>query len=56
MKDLQDLLKRKDVRTADRANMRTMLKKLQDGDTLSYQERVNLEAYVNRYTIAPHAG
>jgi hypothetical protein len=56
VKDLQDLLKRKDLRTADRANMRTMLKKLQGGDTLSYQERVNLEAYVNRYTIASRSG
>jgi hypothetical protein len=50
MKDLQDLLQRKDLRSADRANMRTMLKKLQGGDALSYQERINLAAYVSRYT------
>jgi hypothetical protein len=51
MKDLQELLQRKDLRSADRANMRTMLKKLQGGDSLNYQERVNLDAYVSRYTL-----
>jgi hypothetical protein len=49
MKNLQELLQHKDLRTADRANMRTMLKKVQTGGSLNYQERLNLEAYVGRY-------
>jgi hypothetical protein len=56
MKDLQELLQRKDLRSADRANMRTILKKLQGGGTLSYQERVNLDAYISRYTQHPRPG
>lgn len=51
MKELQELLKRKDLRSADRANMTTMLKKLHGGNTLNYQEKRNLEAYVTRYAM-----
>jgi hypothetical protein len=56
VKDLQELLKRKDLRSADRANMGTILKRLQAGGTLSYQERVNLHAYVQRYGMRTGAG
>ena len=41
---LSRLLERKDLRSADRANMVTMLKKLRKGHDLSYQERQNLWA------------
>jgi hypothetical protein len=51
MQALQELVKRSDVRTADRANMQTMLRKLRSGEDLSYQERMNLFAYFNRYGI-----
>lgn len=49
MKDLEVLVKRKDIRTADRANMRRMLQQLRQGRSLTYQERVNLAAYLTRY-------
>jgi hypothetical protein len=48
---LQELIQRSDVRTADRANMQTMLKKVRGGHELSYQERLNLFAYCNRYGV-----
>lgn len=48
---LEELVQRREVRTADRANMQTMLRKLRRGDDLSYQERMNLFAYFNRYGI-----
>ena len=50
MKELNELVNRKDLRSADRANMRTMLDKLKHGRQLSYQERQNLWAYMNRYS------
>jgi hypothetical protein len=49
MKDLEELVKRKDIRTADRANMRCMLQQLRQGRSLTYQERQNLNAYLTRY-------
>jgi hypothetical protein len=49
MKDLEELVKRKDIRTADRANMRRMLQDLRQGRSLNYQERQNLAAYLSRY-------
>lgn len=48
--ELKQLINRKDVRSADRANMRHMLDKLQHEQPLSYQERLNLWAYISRYT------
>jgi hypothetical protein len=50
VKSLQELVDRKDLRSADRASLRSMLKKLRKGSQLSYQERLNLEAYESRYT------
>jgi hypothetical protein len=47
--ELERILKRKDLRSADRANMRNIHQKLRSGDTLSYQERQNLWAYLDRY-------
>jgi hypothetical protein len=49
MKTIQELVDRKDLRSADRASLRSMLKKVQKGSQLSYQERLNLEAYESRY-------
>jgi hypothetical protein len=48
---LEILAKRRDIRTADRANMQTMLRKVRRGGTLSYQEQQNLWAYIDRYLI-----
>ena len=50
-RSLQDLVARPDVRTADRAHMHTMLRKLKGGGDLSYQDRMNLYAYFNRYGL-----
>lgn len=44
------LLKQRDLRSADRANMQTMLKQVRRGSLLDYQQRYNLWAYVSRYT------
>jgi hypothetical protein len=46
---LEILAKRRDLRSADRANVRTMLRKVRRGDSLSYQEKQNLWAYIDRY-------
>jgi hypothetical protein len=48
---LQNLVQRPEVRTADRASMQSMLRKLRRGEELTYQERMNLFAYFNRYGI-----
>lgn len=48
---LEEVLKRSDLRSADRANMRTMFQKLKRGGDLTYQERQNLFAYLNRYGV-----
>lgn len=47
--ELRELLTRGDLRSADRANLRTMLKKVEVGRGLTYQERQNLNAYQTRY-------
>lgn len=49
VEQLERLVKRRDLRTADKANIQTMLRKVRAGTPLSYQERQNLWAYVNRY-------
>lgn len=49
---LEQLLTRKDLRSADRAFLAIMRKKLRKGDELSYQEQQNLYAFFNRYGIA----
>jgi hypothetical protein len=46
---LERLVKRKDIRSADRANMQRMLQLMRHGKSLSYQERQNLWAYLDRY-------
>ena len=46
---LRQLAQRKDIRSADRANLRVMLQKIDRGAALSYQERQNLWAYIGRY-------
>jgi hypothetical protein len=47
--ELEALLKTKDVRSADRAYMARMLQDIRRGTGLSYEERLNLWAYVTRY-------
>lgn len=49
--ELGALMKRSDIRSADRANIRAMLARVRHGEDLSYQERQNLFAYLNRYGI-----
>jgi hypothetical protein len=44
------VLKEKGLRSADRANMETMLKQVRRGNALDYQQRYNLWAYVSRYS------
>jgi hypothetical protein len=50
VEQLQEIVKQKDVRSADRAVMRNLLRKLRARQPLSYQERQNLIAYVQRYS------
>lgn len=47
--ELEALLRGKDVRSADRAYMERMLRDISRGGGLSYEERLNLWAYVKRY-------
>jgi hypothetical protein len=46
---LELLVKRRDLRSADRASMQAMLRKVKRGGDLSYQEKQNLWAYIDRY-------
>jgi 2-phosphoglycerate kinase len=46
---IESVLKTKSLRSADKANMQTMLKQVRRGNALDYQQRYNLWAYVNRY-------
>jgi hypothetical protein len=46
---LDDLLTRKDLRSADRASLERYYRQLKRGEPLSYQERQNLWAYIGRY-------
>ncbi len=47
---LELVLKVSGLRSADKANMVTMLKQVRGGHALDYQQRYNLWAYVSRYT------
>jgi hypothetical protein len=47
--DLKEIVKRKGVRSADRAKMRVMIEKIENEDPLTYQEQRLLETYLNRY-------
>lgn len=49
MQDIERIIHSKGVRSADRAYMETMLRHLRKGTALSYQDRVNLWAFLNRY-------
>lgn len=48
---LAELVKRRDLRSADRAHMETMLRRARAGQSLTYQEQQNLWAYFNRYGV-----
>jgi hypothetical protein len=50
VEQMETLLQRKDIRSADRANMTTMLRKARKGTALSAQERQQLWAYIGRYS------
>ncbi len=39
------------MRSADRANIKAMLRRVAKGHDLTYQERQNLWAYCNRYGV-----
>lgn len=47
--DIERIIRSKGVRSADRAYMQSMLRQMREGNSLTYQERVNLWAYLNRY-------
>lgn len=49
MEELGELAKRKDIRSADRAQIRNFVKKLRKGQDLTYAERQNMWAYIMRY-------
>jgi hypothetical protein len=49
LQELELLAGSKDIRSADRAVIRTLLRKVQRGQQLDYQERQNLWAYLVRY-------
>jgi hypothetical protein len=53
---IESVLKLKSLRSADKANMETMLKQVRRGAALDYQQRYNLWAYVNRYAQHDGAG
>ncbi len=50
---IEDLLANKSLRSADRANLDTMLRQVRRGNALDYQQRYNLWAYVSRYSRTP---
>ena len=47
---IEAVLKVAGLRSADKANMQTMLKQVRRGTPLDYQQRYNLWAYVSRYS------
>jgi len=47
--EVTQLVNRKNIRSADKANLRFMLAKLRHGASLTYTERLNLTAYLDRY-------
>jgi hypothetical protein len=49
VEQLQQILKRKDLRSADRAQLKRIVGRMRSGGAISYQERQNLQAYVVRY-------
>ena len=49
LEELELLAGSKDIRSADRAVIRNLLRKVQRGQQLDYQERQNLWAYLTRY-------
>jgi hypothetical protein len=53
---IEVVLREKDLRSADKANMQTMLKQVRRGNPLDYQQRYNLWAYVSRYSNRDGAG
>ncbi|MDQ2742362.1 MAG: hypothetical protein M3Z66_08710 [Chloroflexota bacterium] len=49
MRDIRRLVEHQGVRSADRANLRTFLHHMKAGKLLSYQDQLNLWAYLDRY-------
>jgi hypothetical protein len=48
-----ELLQRRDLRSADRANLQRMVDEIKHGRSLSYQQRQQLWAYINWYRVHP---
>ncbi len=55
MSQLEELLRRKDLRSADRAVARSWLRKLQGGEPLNYIETQSMWACLSRYGLTPVA-
>jgi len=53
MSQLEELLRRKDLRSADRAVARSWLRKLQGGQPLNYIETQSMWACLSRYGLKP---
>jgi hypothetical protein len=49
--DMERLARRKDLRSADRANIVRMVQQMRHGQGLTEQERQNLWAYFVRYRV-----
>lgn len=46
---VESLTHRREIRSADKANLKRMLGQMKKGQPLSYQERQQLWAYISRY-------
>lgn len=53
MGQLEELLRRRDLRSADRAVARSWLRKLQSGQPLNYVETQSMWACLSRYGLKP---
>jgi hypothetical protein len=50
--EIERVIKMRNVRSADRANLKRMLEQIRHGRLLTEQERQNLWAYIARYSTA----
>lgn len=51
-REIERVIKLRDVRSADRANLKRMLDQIRRGRLLTEQERQNLWAYIARYSTS----
>jgi hypothetical protein len=52
-REIERVIKLRQIRSADRANLKRMLEQIRRGQLLSEQERQNLWAYIARYSSDP---